>query len=276
MAKQYGLHKLGGKVDGQSYYYSKNGGFVSRKVNPGMSERVKTGKEYANTRKNNSEFGAAGALAGAIISPISLRWRFILDPISTGKMVKEIKKLMNNDTEHGWGQRLIPDADFVVIQDKFNSFSKNEIPMEILSTLKDNLQYNSTTKNVITGDGATFTTDTVEQLREQGVDGVISRIFGMRVTAPTLTDDGSGYEEPKIDLVELDVMESNVNLNLEDPGRIIADDSAPLNFSIINDGSHIAGLLVVLLPYKNVGNSSYTLQELCSACWVTAKEYVQP
>ena len=143
MAKQTGIIALRGKIKGQSYYGSKVGGDLVRTINEGMSARVKSSQEYANTRKNNAEFGMCGDFAGAIIKPITQRWRFILDSIATGKMVKAMKELAVLDTAGEWGKRVVKLANYGTIYEKFNSFSKNEMPTEIVNALAKGVTLNN-------------------------------------------------------------------------------------------------------------------------------------
>lgn len=74
MAKQRGIVQLSGRVDNLCYYQQKRvrGGLV-RRINLAMSERVKTGEEYANLRTANSFFGACSMLAAAFLSLINRR-----------------------------------------------------------------------------------------------------------------------------------------------------------------------------------------------------------
>lgn len=66
MAKQGGPYKIKGKMNGRAYYSVKNGiGWISRSINPTMSERVKTATEYANTRSHNAEFAIKAKFASS-------------------------------------------------------------------------------------------------------------------------------------------------------------------------------------------------------------------
>lgn len=270
MAKQMGVHKLHGKVDEQSYYYSKNGGYVTRKINPGMSQKVKTDAAYANTRLNNAEFGACGAYAGAMLRPVTQRWRFILDSIATGMLVKAMKAAMQEDTTSAWGKRLIPQAQMAGIQDVFNSFSKNEFPSEVKSGLSSNLIYDSSVNKSSLGDAVSFSNDTIEQYKAKGADGVKSRVFAYTVTAPTISADGKSYARPLSLFAEAVGLSNDCDFTISPDTPILVDEIINDSPAILNETSHFGGLLVILMPYKKVGTAKYTLQELCSAVWVPA------
>lgn len=272
MAKQYGIHKLGGKVDGQSYYYSKNGGFVSRKINIGMSNRVKTAKEYANTRLINAEFGAAGSLAGTIVSPVSQRWRFILNPIATGMLVKVIKAAMMQDTASAWGERVVPLAEMAGIQDYFNRLSKNQVPEEVKSGLQNSLQYTTSTNALMLGEAIQMTADTAQQLTDKGATHVTTKVFAFNVTKPVIGADGKTYEKPQSLMFDISDLFGIRHEEIAEDARIITDDALQNAPKVFNEESHLGGVLVVVLPERKVGNEYYTLQELCSAYWCPATE----
>lgn len=105
MAKQSGLHQIRGKVGEHSYY--RQTGVASgliRSINQGMSSRVKTGDEYANTRLNNAEFGQAGSIAKALGRLIVPKYRPMILPFSQSKMAKSLLSAIKSDSAP-WGQR---------------------------------------------------------------------------------------------------------------------------------------------------------------------------
>lgn len=107
MAKQSGLHQIRGKV-GEHSYYKQTGvtaGLI-RGINQGMSARVKTSEEYANTRLNNEEFGAAANTAGLLGKMITPKFRPMILPFSQSRMAKEILRLAR-ENENTWGQRTV-------------------------------------------------------------------------------------------------------------------------------------------------------------------------
>lgn len=106
MAKQSGIHQIRGKVGEMSYYQQAgvNAGLV-RRINQGLSDRVKTAAEFANTRLNNAEFKTAslvGAAAGHSVIPA---WRSMFRRFAQASMVKRIQELIKQDTTHQWGLR---------------------------------------------------------------------------------------------------------------------------------------------------------------------------
>lgn len=271
MAKQSGIHGIRGKINGVSYYSSKNGGQLIRKINEGMSSRVKTAKEYANTRLNNAEFGAAGSLAGAIVRPISQRWRFILDSIATGKLVKAIKAAMMQDIASPWGERVVPLTEMAHLQDVLNGFSKNEMPQEVVNCLQNHVTYNASQHTLAIGEGANISADLVQQLTDKGATHISTKVFAFNVRKPYIGADGKTYVPAEALFADISELFGADNAVIAINEGIIASDNMSDSPAVLNEEAHLGGVLVVLLPERKVGNEYFTLQELCSAYWCPAK-----
>ena len=274
MAKQSGIHGIRGKINGVSYYSSKNGGQLIRKINEGMSSRVKTAKEYANTRLNNAEFGAAGSLAGAIVRPISQRWRFILDSIATGKLVKAIKAAMMQDTASPWGERVVPLTEMAHLQDVFNGFSKNEMPQEVVDALKTSVTYNSTNGQLSIVAAGTMSSDFVQQMSDKGATHFSTKVFAFNVRKPYIGADGKTYVPAESLFVDLSDSFGQTNNPIVVGDVFTGEGEETINIAVLNEEAHLGGVLVVVLPERKVGKEYFTLQELCSAYWCPAKAAV--
>lgn len=107
MAKQSGIHQIRGKVGEHSYYRQTgvSSGLI-RGINQGLSSRVKTGDEYANTRLNNAEFGAACNVAGLLGRTVTPKYRPMVLPFSQSIMAKKILELAKAHPGF-WGQRVV-------------------------------------------------------------------------------------------------------------------------------------------------------------------------
>lgn len=126
MAKQSGLHQIRGKVGEHSYY--KQSGVAAgliRSINQGMSARVKTGEEYANTRLNNAEFGQACAIAGGLGKTVTPKYRPMILPFSQSKMAKTILEIIKSKTGN-WGERNVAAADIDSLLAALNGTAKND------------------------------------------------------------------------------------------------------------------------------------------------------
>lgn len=265
MAKQTSLIKINGKADGQSFYTSKNGGALMRSINKGMSARVKDAKEYANTRKNNAEFGACGDFAGAIIKPISLRWRFILSSIATGMLVKKLKELVKLDTAGKWGQRVVQLANFGEIRETLNSLSKNELPEQVAAVLNGGVQFNAA-QNVVslTSTGEISESDQLDY-KAAGIDGMKIQVFNFIVDKPTFDASANAYTPAISRIQPIDALTANVEFTGTGTVDVFGDLDGSVSESPVDTASKLGGLLVVCLPFRKVGGAANILQEKCSA-----------
>lgn len=102
MAKQSGLHQIRGKVGDFSYY--KQSGVsagIIRGINQGMSSRVKTGDEYANTRRNNKEFANACEIAASFGACVVPKWRPMFLTFSQAAIAKAVLSFIKEDDTTG-------------------------------------------------------------------------------------------------------------------------------------------------------------------------------
>lgn len=277
MAKQTGLIRIRGKVGDHVYYTSKVGGALMREQNAGMSERVKTDPAYANTRLNASEFGGAGKLAGAIISPVSQRWRYILDSTATGVLAKVIKEGMALDTANPWGQRQLPLTFMPNVQAKYNELSKNEMPNAIVQGIQNSALIIGSQQllRINGGDNVEMDTDMASSLSAKGADGVIVQVYSWQVGNAVFNPASGKYEvnaasrrfsflsEVDSDIVQGDEIISGTDYLVGGRGQ------APVPQNAAN---HLGGVCVIMLPYKVVSGEKYILQEHCAAYWQSIEQ----
>lgn len=93
MAKQRGLHQIIGKFNDTCYFERKGtrGGLL-RRINSGMSERVKTGEDFANLRSANSVFGACSMYAALVFNFFSSRAQFLFKKNRQSKLTTLLYK----------------------------------------------------------------------------------------------------------------------------------------------------------------------------------------
>lgn len=268
MAKQTGIHGLRGKVNGMSYYGSKVGGSLVRKINEGMSARVKTDKAYANTRKNNAEFGMCGDLAGALIKPFTIRWRFLLDSIATGKMVKTLKELVALDLVSAWGQRAIQLTEYQQIRNKWNSLSKNEMLAEIVSQISQGVTFDGNTQKVILPGIPSMSVDTIQELLDKGANYFYTKVYAVKVGLPTFNSSLESYTNATAELVEIPSLGASDDIKIGETINLFGADEAVSGVSPLDEEPDLGALAVVFLPARKVGNSINVLQQYCSAFMV--------
>ena len=264
MAKQSGLHKIRGKVGEHSYYKSKVGGYQIRAINSGMSARVRTAPEFANTRLNNAEFGMLGNFAGKLISPIVSRWRFILNPIAVGDLVKMFKPLLALDSTHPWGERILGLTAFPTIQGMWNDLSKNSVPDFMRSYFENDVTYNVTNQQVSYA-SLKSTMEYEQQMMNAGATGVQIYCFIWGVRAPTFTN--GAYQKAVSVLIPVNNDAYECAFTGSGDHSIITAQTKSTIVPPVNDTTHVAGHLAVIMPYRQVGSVINTLQQYCSACW---------
>lgn len=254
MAKQSGIHQLRGKV-GEHSYYRQTGitaGLV-RSINQGMSARVKTDEAFANTRLNNAEFGQAGRLASVLAQYISPKFRPMVLPFSQSKMAKIILEYIKNDTTSPWGQRNITQTNSGEVQViALNSVAKNRFDDFGLSLSLDEEHGKLTITN---------TEEVLNKLSAIGADGFYFRFTAFTTWVGTYERLVRGYAPSGA--------HGNVyNGEIEGPE---VGETIEVSYTVPDGpgsgapafGATRSGLLIVL-PFRSVGDQKYILQEHCT------------
>lgn len=256
MAKQRGLHQIKGKV-GEYSYYSQTGvsGGLIRKINEGLSARVKSDAAYANTRLNNLEFGAAANTAALLGQMVTPKFRPMILPFSQSKMAKEILKLARQNVTP-WGQRTVASAQTPQIaailaaqsKRKFSEFAR--IVPERTSASDLDLYYylDSAEVDLLISLGANCVyLNAVQYDLATGQFNAITREMST----------GYFYKKDSVALLDNQDIESGVGLSGSESMEI--ETFVP---SANHAGHQI--IVVVIMPAYNDGTSSHILQELCS------------
>lgn len=281
MAKVLNGGILTGKVDGRVNYYSQNGGYLSRSQNPAMSGRVKTDPAFANTRLNASEFGAAGKAAGAIVRPVSQRWRYILNPIATGELAKVILEGIKADTQNPWGERTITLDHMANVQEKYNQLSKNDMPQLIVSGIDTGEINAAGTSFRITDSDVEMDADFVSTLLAKGAEGVIVNAYSFGVSAPIYQPATGKYELIRrtcrltlLDSIDNEIADGNTLVSSDSHScNLLSGAIPPMNTTTASGVSgYFGGVLIIMLPYKVVSNEKYILQEHCAAYWKSLQQ----
>lgn len=249
MAKQSGLHQLRGKVGEHSYY--KQTGVASglvRSINQGMSARVKTSEEYANVRLNNAEFGQAGRIAKVLGRFITPKYRPMILPFSQSKMCTVLLNAIKNDTTAPWGQRNLSslDSGVSVLIDALNYVRKND-PESYgisISMVEDNL-------HVIADE-----TLSSSKLAAMGANGYDVRVIAACPWIGTFRSGNYGESFARANIYDIPDVEPGIDARVDYQFRPVPPQGWPAfqqNFFVI-----------IVMPYRNVNNAKYTLQEFCT------------
>lgn len=264
MAKQSGIHQLRGKVGEMSYYRTKGvQAGVVRRINQGMSQRVKTSDEYANTRLNNAEFRNANSIATAAFNSVNTRKRGMMRNFAVANMTKRALEDIKQGGQ-SWGVRMPVTELDQLICDMLENYAKGG---------RYDGQFGKITSVSLSAEGSytlEFDVDdaAMASLRELGLDGV-TIVPSKCLAGETLVDElprlfaGSAIGLPH---------ELNVQASGGDEFTMTGSVATPSSVGMSNSGYEFAksdqkhGFYVVLtfLPYRNVGTSRFTMQELCT------------
>lgn len=254
MAKQSGIHQLKGKVGEMSYYQSTgvSGGLV-RRINQGLSDRVKTGEAYANTRLNNAEFGQAGKLASVLAMYITPKFRPMILPFSQSKMAKIILEYIKSNSSAPWGQRNITEGvSGEAFSNALNAVSKNAF---------DALGLNLSIDEENTLVEAFCTAQTISHLSSIGADTLQFRLVATSTWVGTYQAETGKYAGSYARGLNFDKTLSNVDI----------DDSALFNYRLRPApptgwpafAAQRMGVLIVM-PVRTINGVQNILQEHCT------------
>lgn len=264
MAKQSGIHQLRGKVGEMSYYRTKgvNDG-VARRINQGMSQRVKTGDEYANTRLNNAEFKNANAIATAAFNSVNSRKRGMMRNFAVAEMTKRALEDIKQG-EQAWGVRMPVTELDQLICDMLENYAKGG---------KYNGEYGVITDTSLGSDGVfsvgiTIDTQLAQSLKSLGIDRLLfvpSKALAGEIVVDGLPRLFSGMAIGGPAPVVLNVSEETkvtITGSLSTPTSV---GMSPSGYEFAkSDPKHGFYSVISILPARVVGSQVYTMQELCT------------
>ena len=264
MAKQSGIHQLRGKVGEMSYYRTKgvNDGVV-RRINQGMSQRVKMGDEYVNTRLNNAEFKNANAIATAAFNSVNSRKRGMMRNFAVAEMTKRALEDIKQGSQ-AWGVRMPVTELDQLICDMLENYAKGG---------KYNGEYGVITETTLGSDGVfnigiTIDTQLAQSLKSLGIDQLLfvpSKALAGEIVVDDLPRLFFGMALGTPDPVALNVSEeTKVTLtgSLSTPASV---GMSPSGYTFAKeDPKHGFYSVISILPSRNVGGKLYTMQELCT------------
>ena len=267
MAKQDSLIKIIGKMDDRSFYHTRNGGYQVRKINPNMSERVKTEETFLNTRHNAAEFGAAGSTAAASMRLMENKYQYILTPKMVGLLTKHIYRLSQTDTAHTWGQRSLPAPYFSSVQAKFNNLLKNPMPGLISHFMEQGIYYSLLGQTIVVPNTLTTTITFEQYWMSKGADGCYLSKYCYQVNPASWDTDLQQFALAECQIEDISAGSSFVDFTGESGHTLIVAGTITPSVVPYNAHSRMSGLLIVFQPYKKVGGDRQILSALCSAYW---------
>lgn len=254
MAKQSGLHQIKGKVDGYAYYRQsgvKTG--LMRRINEGLSSRVKNGAEFANTRLNNAEFGNGADVAKIAAGLIVPKYRPMFLNFSQAKLTKSILALIKQNTGN-WGQRGLVATDVAPLCDGISALAKYPF-----SNLID-------TVTVAAGSGSgkcavevVVSDDGMETLSGLGADGFVVKAIAASIFAGQYSSEVGGYIKSLADVSQTNTTDESVG-----------SESATINFEFTKSTKSVTGavkldvIILIMMPFRTINEQNHILQEYCT------------
>lgn len=259
MAKQVGLFGLRGKIENKSFY--KTAGVldtVIRQIPEGLSSRVKTADEYANTRLNNAEFKNANGIATFVFNAVPNRKSSMMRRFAIAEMTKKGLEYLKAGTG-SWGARIPSETMDKIIVDLLENRAKSgpySGEFGVVSFEVDNGQYTIAVDydSVVASDLISKGISGFYALIVKGAlaevvddDGFVRQHFGVSSIHPipisSINPEGDGnsyFFTP-----------SPQTLGMSPAGFTAAQDAA-------NNGMYA---IVTFLPYRQVGLQRHTLYE---------------
>lgn len=256
MAKQSGIHQLRGKVGEMSYYRQSgvSSGLV-RGINPGMSSRVKTSAEYANTRLNNDEFKTATQYGANILRAVVPIYRPMFNTFRNAKLAAKVLELIKSNTG-AWGNRIIVPANQDAVIAAVNSLSKNRVADLVT------LQSSADSDNLL--NTATVTESMQSVLDSIGASGVDIKFYNVAVYEATA-------QTPVAERAPMEIrMSESATITFASDAAPGTDDEVTVE-PLLPDLTIVGRLPVVtyyvyavVMPFRTVNDGKHVLQEGCA------------
>lgn len=259
MAKQSGIHQLRGKV-GEHSYYRQNGIVpgLMRSINQGLSSRVKTSDEYANTRRNNVEFGGAADVAKLLGQSVQPKFRPMFLNFSQAKLTKDILEIVKSNTGV-WGERSVNANNTTSLCDSLSALAKFGYTSHFGEVSSDAGSTSETTSVSIA-----MTSDQVGALMSLGATGCVIKVMVYQLLTGKYSSSAGKIVDGRLVLIttrtddESLILGGDIDIDLEDLSAVPSGILPPPTVEEHNI------IVVVAMPYRTVGTTKYTLQELCS------------
>lgn len=254
-------------MDGMSYFFSKNGGYQFRSINPNMSELVKNDPRFALTRDYGFAFGFGANFAGALLKTVSTRWRYLTrgntHAILTKKYnqyFKDAQGLIDGTTRH-------ISLFFPAMRKDYNDLNKTTIPGWMVDFFNQQTVEDRATTQLSIKQPLQLEQTDVDELKMKGVDSVRVTLYVLRVELKTensavhrrLYYEGSISSRP--------ILHQTTSLSGTTPLTILPDVDVHLDGDITGSQDDCCGIFVLYEPLKRMGSSYYTLQRLVQGYW---------
>lgn len=263
MAKQSGLHQIRGKVGEHSYYRQtgvSNG--LIRSINQGLSSRVKTSDEYANTRLNNAEFGAACNVAGVLGRMVVPKFRPMVLPFSQSIMAKKVLDLAKANSG-SWGERVVSAADTPELAQILTDTSKLNLS-DFMACQVDRRSEVAVDVNI------DMTSSQVSSLLSLGINGYVFKASLYDVRTGQYSQSTGKILRSTLRIGSLGDSDETLTPASPSTSNLTLSVGA---FPTVSGFTNHRFVVAVFVPYRSVGGADYTLQEYCMFAAFPLPEY---
>lgn len=259
MAKQSGIHQIRGKIGEHSYYRQTgvSSGLI-RQINPGLSERVKTAPEYANTRLNNAEFKIATQAAGSLFLGVQPILRPTRTLFRTSRLAAELYKIL---LRHGgtWGRVVLQLGDRESICSAMHKFAKRKMSEYTGITLGAYDSVNHTIDVILSP-----SYDIATYMQTMGSDIMRFKVYQLQYYQ-SQNDPAIGSAAENLAVIQ-DVSTQDFDPTAGDPGDTYSLDVKCMgpDLTILTGRNYIPFIVVVALPIRSGGSEEQVLQDKCT------------
>lgn len=266
MAKQKGLFPLEGKLGDHSFYETAGvPGTCVRRINAGLSQRVKNNAEYENTRLNNDEFRRANSIVKALYDSVQPAWRTMFRRFAIAEMTKAILEDIRKD-DAPWGKRTISTEVNIIGPLVLETRAKAGVydgRYGLYSFVEDDETAHGV---ILSGD---LSVDVINNLKAQGFDGLQVQA-NLALIAATNPDDSKKpgsvayYVKP---WGVHDIVFGDSGETFEDTDVIDGDlfGIGAVLFAALRTFNTLGCICSVsLMPYKTIGGTKNIMQESCT------------
>lgn len=254
-------------MDGMSYFFSKNGGYQFRSINPNMSELVKNDPRFALTRNYGFAFGMGANFAGALLKTVSTRWRYLLrgntHAILTTKYnqyFKDAQGLLGGEPRH-------ISLFYPTMRNDYNRLNKSNIPGWMVDFFNSQTEEDRGNNQLVINQPLLLEQTDIDELKLKGADHVRVALFVLRVRLMSETGAVRRVHYYEGSISTRPILYQATSLAGSAPLEILPDVSANLDGQIEDSMDTCGGIFVLFEPYKTINGTAYTLQRLCNGYW---------
>lgn len=254
-------------MDGMSYFFSKNGGYQFRSINPNMSELVKNDPRFALTRDYGFAFGMGANFAGALLKTVSIRWRYLTrgntHAILTTKYnqyFKDVQGLVDGTTGH------ISNF-FPAMRKDYNDLNKTTIPGWMVDFFNTQTVEDRATTQLSIKEPLQLQQADVDDLKMKGVGSVRVTLYVLRVQLKSETGPNRRVYYYEGSISSRPILHQTTSLEGSTPLTILPDVDVHLDGEITGSVEDCCGIFVLYEPLKRISSTYYTLQRLVQGYW---------